>query len=167
MNEFYSLVNGKKFQVKFLSENSVSVNDKIDSISIIKDDKTNYNIKYGNKIFICKIIEINNSLFEIFLNNSRYQVDCKTKIEFLAKEITSARNSGKKVNVNVFAPMSGLVLKIIKKNGDLIKKGEPVIILEAMKMENEILAPNDGKIVLSGIKEGDTIEKNTKLFEIN
>lgn len=167
MNEFYSLVNGKKVKVKFLDENSVAVDDKKDSLSIIKIDKTGYRVKYGNKAFICKILGIDNGLFKIFLNNSLYQVDCKTKIEFLAEEITSIRNSEKKVNVKVFAPMSGLVLKIIKNNGDLIKKGDPVIILEAMKMENEILAPNDGKIVLCEVKEGDTIEKNTKLFEIN
>jgi biotin carboxyl carrier protein len=167
MNEFYCSVNGKKVEVKFLNENFVSVNDKRDSISITKVDKTGYCVNYGNKAFFCKILRMNNDLFEIFLNNSSYLVDCRTKTEFDAEEIALSRNSEKEGNVKIFAPMSGLVLKIMKKNGEMIKKGEPIIILEAMKMENEILAPNDGKIVLSGIKEGDTIEKNTKLFEIN
>lgn len=166
MNEFFSIVNGEKVEVKFLNENSVSVNDKTDIASITKVDDSNYNVLYGNKTFLCKILGTNNGLYEIFLNNSKYVVDCRTKIEFLANKISLAQSTKNKENVKIYSPMSGLVLKIMKQNGDIIKKGEPIIILEAMKMENEILAPSDGKIVFSGIKEGDTIEKNALLFEI-
>ncbi len=166
MNEFYCFINGRKNKIKFLDENTVSVNDKSFSFSINEIDKNYFNISTNDKSFACKILSNSNNTFEIFLNNSCYLVDCKTKIEQIAEEITAKGNSESKKNIRIYAPMPGLILKIFKQDGEIIKKGEPVLILEAMKMENEILSPSDGSIVLSGIKEGDTIEKNTILFEI-
>lgn len=50
---------------------------------------------------------------------------------------------------DVIAPMPGTVLKVNVANGDIVKKGQVVLILEAMKMENEIVSPADGKITLN------------------
>jgi biotin carboxyl carrier protein len=167
MNEFYLHVKGEKFEVKFLNENSLMVNNKTETFSIQKCYSNSYNVLYRNKNFSCRILSVKNNQFTIFLNNSIYEVDCKTKMELIAQEIISKKNSGKDDNIKIYAPMPGLVLKILKEDGADVKKAEPVLILEAMKMENEILSPSDGKLKLSGIKEGQTIEKNTKLFEIN
>lgn len=167
MNEFYSHIKGEKIEVKFLTENSVTVNNKTETFSIQKGDSNSYNILYRNKNFNCRILSVSNNQFTIFLNNSIYEVDCKNRMELIAEEIISQKNSSKNDNIKIFAPMPGLVLKILKEDGADVKKAEPVLILEAMKMENEILSPSDGKLKLSGIKEGQTIEKNTKLFEIN
>ena len=62
--------------------------------------------------------------------------------------------------------MPGLVIKIFKKPGDKIIKGEAVMILEAMKMENEIKANIDGIISEIFVEQGKAIEKNISLFTI-
>ncbi len=50
---------------------------------------------------------------------------------------------------DVIAPMPGTVLKVKVANGEMVKKGQVLLILEAMKMENEIVSPADGKITLN------------------
>ena len=62
--------------------------------------------------------------------------------------------------------MPGLVLKILKKAGDNVIKGETVMILEAMKMENEIKVNNDGEVVDVFVTEGKPVEKYISLLSL-
>jgi biotin carboxyl carrier protein len=55
------------------------------------------------------------------------------------------------------APMQGTIVKLHVKAGDRVEAGDPVCILEAMKMENEVKAPIDGEIVDLKVRAGDTI----------
>ena len=66
----------------------------------------------------------------------------------------------------VTAPMPGTVIRIEKSEGDTVKAGELVLILEAMKMENEILAPADGTIEKMSYEAGATVAGGEVLFEI-
>ncbi len=79
----------------------------------------------------------------------------------------SAERKTPSANIGIVtSPMPGTVIKIIKGEGETVKKGELVLILEAMKMENEILAPVDGKVIKMNCDEGKSVEGSTVLFEI-
>lgn len=65
----------------------------------------------------------------------------------------------------VKAPMPGKVLKLALSNGATVKKGEKVLILEAMKMENDINAPADGAVTYL-VKEGDDVVSGSELAVI-
>jgi biotin carboxyl carrier protein len=70
-------------------------------------------------------------------------------------------------NLSVIASViPGKVLEIKVKEGDSVKEGETVLILEAMKMYNRILMPFSGKIKSFNVKEGDVIPKNHVMFEV-
>ncbi len=64
----------------------------------------------------------------------------------------------------VKSPMPGSVIKIMSKAGDVVEIGEPVLVLEAMKMENEICAPRSGKIKEVFVVEGQTVPGKAPLF---
>ncbi|MBQ7499826.1 MAG: acetyl-CoA carboxylase biotin carboxyl carrier protein subunit [Clostridia bacterium] len=66
----------------------------------------------------------------------------------------------------ISAPFPGSVVRICKKSGDPVKKGEPVVVIEAMKMENEISAPRDGKIAAIHVSGGQSVEKGTSLVSL-
>ena len=67
---------------------------------------------------------------------------------------------------SVIAPMPGTILKIKKAEGDSVKAGDVVLVLEAMKMENEITAPADGVIASLSLTEGSTVAGGDLLFEV-
>ena len=63
----------------------------------------------------------------------------------------------------VTAPMPGTILKVNVKNGDTVKKGDVLMVLEAMKMENEIMAAADGVVAGVSVSEGATVEAGAVL----
>ena len=65
------------------------------------------------------------------------------------------------------APMPGKILDILVKEGDEVALGDPVMILEAMKMENELKSPADGILEALHVEKGDNVEKNQLLLEIS
>ena len=65
----------------------------------------------------------------------------------------------------VKAPMPGLILGLAHKDGDVVKKNEKVVVLEAMKMENDINAPADGTITYV-VKKGDNVDTGAVLAYI-
>ena len=66
----------------------------------------------------------------------------------------------------VSSPMPGNILGVNVKNGDTVKKGDVLMILEAMKMENEIMAPCDGTVSSVNVQKGSTVETGTVLCVI-
>ncbi len=63
----------------------------------------------------------------------------------------------------ITAPMPGIILDIKKNSGDAVKKGETILLLEAMKMENEIIAPRDGVIAQITTAKGANVETGAVL----
>ena len=66
----------------------------------------------------------------------------------------------------ITSPMPGNILAVNVAAGDAVKKGQVLMILEAMKMENEIMCPRDGKVVSVAVTKGATVESGTLLCSI-
>lgn len=75
--------------------------------------------------------------------------------------------SGAAGSITVASPMPGKILAIKANAGQAVKKGEVVMILEAMKMENEITAPEDGTIASINVAVGDSVESGDTLATLN
>jgi biotin carboxyl carrier protein len=63
----------------------------------------------------------------------------------------------------VSSPMPGKVVKVLVKVGDVVRRGQALVVVEAMKMENELRSPKDGKVVELHASEGQAVEGNAKL----
>ena len=79
-----------------------------------------------------------------------------------AAPAAAAPAGGEKVN----APMPGTILSVNVKVGDAVKKGQVLVVLEAMKMENEIMAPVDGTVTFVGVNQGATVESGSAICVI-
>ena len=66
-------------------------------------------------------------------------------------------------NTTITAPMPGTILKVNVQNGASVKKGDVLMVLEAMKMENEIMAPADGTVASVSVSNGASVEAGTVL----
>ncbi|MBN2602300.1 MAG: biotin/lipoyl-binding protein [Candidatus Marinimicrobia bacterium] len=67
---------------------------------------------------------------------------------------------------SIVAPLPGLILKIHVKPGDAIKAGQNLVVMEAMKMENDVQAPANGTVKSILIKEGDSVNEGDVLIEL-
>lgn len=84
-----------------------------------------------------------------------------------AAEEKNAVSNGDVGSVKITAPMPGTVLKVIANPGDSMKKGQVLLILEAMKMENEIVAPSDGTVVSINVTGGTSVNAGELLASLN
>lgn len=112
-------------------------------------------------------------IYVIELNGKKYNVDVNdSNVTFLglAKDGVDSKNLiPEKEDENLIyikAPMYGLIATVEKKQGDSVKEGEILFILEAMKMENEILSPKRGKIKEIKVSPGENVPKNSLLVVI-
>lgn len=76
-------------------------------------------------------------------------------------------SSGAEGSVKVAAPMPGKILGVKASVGQAVKKGDVLIVLEAMKMENEIVAPSDGTVASINVASGDSVEAGATLATLN
>ena len=70
-------------------------------------------------------------------------------------------------SVKVNSPMTGKILSVKTSVGQAVKKGEVLMILEAMKMENEVVAPEDGTVASIDVAAGDSVEAGVVLATLN
>lgn len=103
--------------------------------------------------------DFKNKTFSIVVNGREYEVTAKDEFDVLLDQMGLASLNQQKVNT-LKAPMPGLVLDVLVAPGQEVTKDTPLIILEAMKMENVLKSPGDGKVKSLGIKKGDAVEKN-------
>ena len=78
-----------------------------------------------------------------------------------------AAPAGAAGSVTVTAPMPGNILDVKVKAGDSVKAGDPLLVLEAMKMENEISAPQDGTVASVNVRKGDVVNSGDLLCTMN
>ncbi len=93
------------------------------------------------------------------VNGTVYATETMDHFDALLKQLGMDRGAAGKV-AEVKAPMPGLVLRILAQPGAVVSKGDGLIILEAMKMENVIKSPADGTIASIEVQQGKTVDKN-------
>lgn len=120
-----------------------------------------FHIIKDNKSYNAEVLKANREekTFVIRVNGNKYTVQLKDKYDELLEKMGISSASGKKVK-EMKAPMPGLVVDIRVKEGDAVKQGDALLVLQAMKMENIIKSPTEGSIKKVHIKKGDAIEKN-------
>ena len=119
----------------------------------------------GKKKYKCEILKenIKNQTYVIKINGHISSIRLMKSVEKTIEKLGINKNSLQNVNV-IKAPMPGLILEVMFKVGDKVKKGDPIIVLEAMKMENILTAPVDAIIKEIKVKPQQTVEKNNVLI---
>lgn len=123
-------------------------------------DKT-YHIIKDNKSYNLEVLSINKQekSFFVKVNGIKYRFNVKDRFDELLHSLGMDNLAGNKV-ADLKAPMPGLVLDVSVTEGMAVSKGDALLILEAMKMENVIKSPADGVIKSIAVNKGETVEKN-------
>jgi acetyl/propionyl-CoA carboxylase alpha subunit len=102
--------------------------------------------------------------FVVKVNGERHEIQIKDRFDLLLDKLGLSQANTRRTN-DLRAPMPGLVLEIKAQPGQEVKQGDPLLILEAMKMENILKAPGDGKIRAVNVHVRQNVEKNQVLIE--
>jgi biotin carboxyl carrier protein len=156
---------GDKFEFNLKTEDVFYYKRKQVEISIEKGADDFTYILYKNKKYPVELISINQNYYEVLINNVGYTFSVETPISYKRKK-TLKKKQEKSKNENLIAPMPGKIVDILVEDDAQIKEGDPLLVLEAMKMQNEILSNIAGKIKQINVKPGDTVNKDDVLLEI-
>jgi acetyl/propionyl-CoA carboxylase alpha subunit len=161
-----SSVNSQPIAFSAHEKNPLNINGNSDeSIRIIESISDNHliierkNRKFDVRLLILDTVK---KVAQIKVDGYRFEVKQEDEYDALLKTLGMGAGVVKKVN-DMKAPMPGVVLDIKVIIGQEIKKDDPIVVLEAMKMENLLKSPIDGVIKGVSISKGETVEKNRVL----
>jgi len=162
---YQAKVNGKKFDV-IQSDDSFTINSESFQWDLSRISEGNFHIIHNHKSYRAEVVkaDVVTKTFVLKINNKLQTVEVKDKFDLLLEKMGMSSGASSKVN-NIKAPMPGLVIDLKVKVGDMVKAGDPLLILEAMKMENIIKSPGDATIKNVKAKKGDSVEKGQVLIE--
>jgi len=121
-------------------------------------DYQSQNLKVVNR-------DLSNKIYHIKINSNIYEVKISDTLDLLIKEMGLSLGKAKKEN-EIKAPMPGLILEINVEEGQEVKEGDALLVLEAMKMENTITATYNAKIKSIAVTKGQSVAKNELLIEL-
>jgi len=135
-----------------------------------------FKFKIRGNNYNVEILEFEKNIAKIEVNGTPYTVELENEIK-TSKTPTLVRKKPKisepekpqkaaKLS-QIKAPLPGNILEIKVKAGDTVKKGDTLLIMEAMKMENNILADTDGTVEKIYVNNGDSVLQNDLLIELN
>ncbi|MGE6221776.1 biotin/lipoyl-containing protein [Nubsella zeaxanthinifaciens] len=159
--------NNFEFNIDTANE-ALIVNGMATELDVLQlNDKTQHIIHNG-KSYNVEVVEINRpeKIAKIKVNGTVYDISVATQLDLLLKQLGMENLNSNKI-AQLKAPMPGLVLNILVSEGDEVKKGDSLLVLEAMKMENIIKSPSDATVKKIEVAKGDKIEKNTVLIHFS
>lgn len=130
--------------------------------------ETGMSVLYNHKSYTVVLTKSDKEAkqYTLQIGTNKYEVTLKDKLDDLLAGMGLSAGAAAKLN-NIKAPMPGLVVNILVAEGDTIAKGDALLVLEAMKMENIIKSPGEGVIKKININKGQAVEKNQILIEIH
>ena len=140
-----------------------------------------YKYKINGNVYKVAIGDIEDNIAHVEVNGTSYKVEMEKAPKEAVKPVVrpvakptaapaapvarpATASTGKS---GVKSPLPGVILDIKVNVGDSVKKGQLVVILEAMKMENEIVAPQDGTVAGINVAAGDSVEAGAVLASLN
>lgn len=144
---------------------SIRIGKREYEVKLKSDDKYGTYILWKNRKYPVQIIRSRQNKYEILFNDISYTFTVETP--FSLKRMKVLGNSkGKAAMEPVRAPMPGKIIDILVREGAQVRRGEAVVILEAMKMQNEIQSPVDGQIARIVVRPNANVMKDDVLVEI-
>lgn len=136
----------------------------------------NFTFKINENNYGVKILSHEDNIIQLEVNGTSYSVKMKEEIAIkktpiLVRKPSTSNPEPIKVSSNtakakIIAPIPGIILSIGVQVGDIVKVGDPLLVLEAMKMENSITSEKSGKISAINVKVGQQVLQSEVMIEL-
>jgi biotin carboxyl carrier protein len=141
--------------------------DEIDTADLVKTSVDKYNMVRDHRSVSARVTETGSSGKELLveIDGESYHVLIKDELDQMLDNMGYNNASSKQIK-EIKAPMPGLVIEISVNEGQQVKEGERILILEAMKMENSIMIQSDATIKKVSVAAGQAVDKGQVLVEL-
>ncbi|MDO8754793.1 MAG: biotin/lipoyl-containing protein [Anaerolineales bacterium] len=164
--KYITTIDNKEFEIEVVDERHIRIGERLLEVdfesvsgqpvfSLILDGKSYESFVYQGE-----------DDWEVLIRGQQYQVKIEDEREKRLKAAASAvMVEGGEFHLK--APMPGLVVAVLIKEGQEVKKGQVMLILESMKMQNELKAPRDGIMGRIRVKTGESVEQRQTLLSLH
>ncbi len=125
-----------------------------------------------------EVLEFEDRIASVEVNGTRYEVEVHKQVQhpktpvLVRQEVPAPTRSETKIRktiggTQVKAPLPGNIMQLFVRNGDAVKKGDKLLMYEAMKMENTIVAEKDGTVSAVRVQPGDSVLEGDVLMELS
>jgi biotin carboxyl carrier protein len=155
----------RKFSFSLPLKNKIRIGKRDYFVQLKADEKYGTYVLWKNRKYPVEIVRSRQNKYEILFNDISYTFTVETPFSLQRMKVINSKK-GKTEQESVKAPMPGKIIDVLVREGSTVLRGEPVVILEAMKMQNEILSPVNGKIIIVAVKANANVMKEDVLVEI-
>ncbi len=155
----------KAFEFKKPLEKTIKYQGKQVDIKLREDPNGFSYIVWKNKKYMLDVIEKNQNRYTVMINGVWHSFTVETPISLKRRRYLEKQGDASS-SLSIEAPMPGKIIDILVEEGSEVKEGEPIIILEAMKMQNEISSHVSGVVKSVSVKKNDSVMKDDVLIDI-
>ena len=155
----------KAYEFKKPLEKQIKYQGKTVDIKLHEDPNGFSYIVWKNKKYLLDVIEKNQNRYTVMINGVWHSFTVETPISLKRRRYLEEKGEVSSL-VSIEAPMPGKIIDILVEEGSEVKEGEPIIILEAMKMQNEIASHVTGVVKSVLVKKNDSVMKDDAMIEI-
>ena len=166
INKLYALSSeNRQFSFTLPLKQYIKIGKHNYEVKLKADEKFGTYILLKNRKYPVEIVRSRQNRYEILFNDISYTFTVETPFSL---QRMKALEPGKEKSTAEFvkAPMPGKIIDVLAREGAFIQRGEPIVILEAMKMQNEILSPVSGTITKIAVKPNSNVMKDDLIAEI-
>jgi len=163
--KYQTLVNGQTFDIEINEDGRILVNGEVRAVDFraLRQGEL-YSMLLDHRSYEA-VVDERDDLYHVLLAGDMYDVQVTDeRSRRLASAFMAFGDTGGEVSIR--APMPGLIVRVPVSEGEPVSKGQTVVILESMKMENELKSPRDGTVHHIHAKAGDNVEQNKVLVTI-
>ncbi len=165
-HEYIAVTPGdEKYVVRNPFSEDLRINGHKKEIKIFENEEGFTFIEFNNKKYLAEITDKSQNKYTVLLNGVSYSFTIESPISYRRRKYLNKYKQHNKIEI-VTAPMPGKIIELLVEESSHVKEGEAILILEAMKMQNEIIAQVSGKIRKISVKAGDSVTKDDVLMEI-
>lgn len=161
--KYTTIINNKQFEVEIKKDGAVMVNGEPHEVDFLGLEESVYSIIQNSRSYEIAIEE-NQGKYELQMGGRLYEATVLDQRALLMAQRKGGLIAG---SGEVTSPMPGLIVEVLVSVGDEVAQGDTVIILESMKMQNELKAPCDGVVQAVSCKPGQTVDKGDLLINID
>ena len=153
------LINAELIYNKGAGEFLFEIDGKEYTLKILQTKSGEFEFILGNTFHHVKILSSTETKYKLFIDGVIIEIKKQSKITEIIEKSLSAKGTVSRANT-ITSQIPGRVVKVSVSTGDTIKEGDPIIVLESMKMQIAIKSNKDGIVKEIKVKEGSTISRN-------